>query len=239
MVTSSAPLLNEYKERFFWKRLPQTISGGLRLKLGCPSPFYVHALQILLFLLPAIVGGFCSCLVDFADVSLTVGASVCGMVLGFIVLSLHLFVWWRREKSSPVERFNSSVLDEDDQIEFTSCCGIETLEFIVVPKKYDINVFIHSVICGGLGAGALTYLLPSRLSDLFTTGPVIVVVLFGWLTVCIAHNSLAFSAPPEPATFTAQDTFEFAVLTRPFYVAVLFSFDFAARCVQDINHNLI
>jgi hypothetical protein len=231
MVASSAPLLNEYKEQFFWKRLPQTVFGGLRLKLGYRSPFYVYALQIALFLLPAIVGGFFSCLVELADVSLTVGASVCGVVLGVIVLFLHIFVYWRRERSSPVQRFNGSVLDEDDQIEFTSCYGPETLGFIIVPKKQH-SVFIHSVVCGGLGAGAMTYLLPSRLSDLFTTGPVIAIVLFGWITICIVHHSLAFSAPPEPAQFTPQDIFEFAVLTRPFYAALFLSFDFAARYVH-------
>jgi hypothetical protein len=234
MVASSAPLLNEYKEQFFWKRLPQTVFGGLRLKLGYRSPFYVYALQIALFLLPAIVGGFFSCLVELADVSLTVGASVCGVVLGVIVLFLHIFVYWRRERSSPVQRFNGSVLDEDDQIEFTSCYGPETLGFIIVPKKQH-SVFIHSVVCGGLGAGAMTYLLPSRLSDLFTTGPVIAIVLFGWITICIVHHSLAFSAPPEPAQFTPQDIFEFAVLTRPFYAALFLSFDFAARYHDELR----
>lgn len=229
MLTSSASVLNDYKQQFFWKRFAQTVSGGLRLRLGYRAPFYVYALQLVLFLLPAVVGGFFVCLVELADVSSTVGTSACGLVLGLTVLTLHLAVWWRRKKSSPVEKFNSSVLDEDDQIEFASCCGTETMEFIIIPKKCRINIFIHSVVCGGVGAGALMYLLPSRLSDMFATGAVVTIFLFGWTTVCIVHNSLAFSVPPEPATFAAQDTFEFAALTRPFYVAVFFCIDFAAR----------
>ena len=40
------PLLNEYKQEFVWKRLPQTIFGGPKLKLGYDAPAYVYLTQV-------------------------------------------------------------------------------------------------------------------------------------------------------------------------------------------------
>lgn len=41
------PLLNEYKQEFVWKRLPQTVFGGPKLKLGYTAPVYVYLSQVL------------------------------------------------------------------------------------------------------------------------------------------------------------------------------------------------
>ena len=43
---SGVPLLNEYKKAFLLRRIPQTILGGLRLRLGFEAPVYVYLLQV-------------------------------------------------------------------------------------------------------------------------------------------------------------------------------------------------
>ena len=50
MEGGGAPLLNDYKLEFFWKRFPQTLLGGPKLKLGYEAPFYVYLNQLLTYL---------------------------------------------------------------------------------------------------------------------------------------------------------------------------------------------
>lgn len=46
IMGAGVPLLNEYKQEFVWKRLPQTIFGGPKLKIGYDAPAYVYITQV-------------------------------------------------------------------------------------------------------------------------------------------------------------------------------------------------
>ena len=46
IMGAGVPLLNEYKQEFVWKRLPQTIFGGPKLKIVYDAPAYVYITQV-------------------------------------------------------------------------------------------------------------------------------------------------------------------------------------------------
>lgn len=39
-------------------------------------------------------------------------------------------------------------LADEDEVEFESCCGAETLAFIIPPKRFKVNIAIHALISG-------------------------------------------------------------------------------------------
>ena len=234
MAGTSAPLLNEYKQEFFWRRLPQTILGGLRLNLSHEAPCYVYTLQLLLFAFPFVVAGSLALVREKTDAGDLAVALPTGFIVGIATLLLRLFVRHRSAKSTTVTQLNttnnSNLLDDDNYVDFQSVFSIETLTFLVVPRRYLFNAIFHSVVSGATIAGALVYLLPSRLDEHFSIVGVVFVFGIGWLTTSIANYGLVFAAPPEPATYTTtQDRFELAPLTRPVHVAFFLVFDFSAR----------
>ena len=90
MSVSDVPLLNDYKQQFVKKRLPQTFLGGPNIKLGYQAPCYVYFLQILVWILPFIVGGICTILIELAAVNVFVSASICGALIGTFVLLVQV-----------------------------------------------------------------------------------------------------------------------------------------------------
>ena len=41
-----------------------------------------------------------------------------------------------------------NLLADEDEVEFESCCGAETLTFVVPPKKFKINIAFHALLSG-------------------------------------------------------------------------------------------
>ena len=37
---------------------------------------------------------------------------------------------------------------DEDEVEFESCCGADTLTFVVPPKKFKINIAFHALLSG-------------------------------------------------------------------------------------------
>lgn len=217
-----APLLNDYKLEFFWKRFPQTLLGGLKLKLGYEAPFYVYLFQVLVFLVPFVLGGLFTIFVEFHIVTdLYVNSYIYGSLMVLFVLVTQLFSWLIRRGSSNLAKFQKNILAQDDEVDFVSCCGFETVQFLFPKKKFTINVFIHAIISGVLCGVMFLYLLPSTLNGLFgNTGATAVVFVFGWFVVCVGQYSLTSAPGAELALFRALDSFEITPLMRPFYVLI-------------------
>ena len=90
MSVSDVPLLNEYKQNFVKKRIPQTLLGGPNVKLGYTAPCYVYGLQILVWLFPFILGGIFTILTAVVNLSILITGPLCGVLMGCFVLFIQV-----------------------------------------------------------------------------------------------------------------------------------------------------
>ncbi|XP_042670840.1 pecanex-like protein 4 isoform X2 [Centrocercus urophasianus] len=225
------PLLNDYKQEFFLKRFPQTVLGGPRFKLGYCAPPYVYVNQIILFLMPWVLGGVGTLLYQLDIMKDYYTAALSGGLMFVTALILQMANLYAKQKTVTVERMQiQNALTDEDEFEFSSCVGSETIKFIIPGKKYIINTVFHSLLAGVLCGLGTWYLLPNRITLLYNNiGGTVMIFVFGWVTVCIAEYSLIVNTATETATFQALDTYEITALMRPFYIFVFIAVDLAHR----------
>ena len=226
-MADDIPFLNEYKLVFFWKRFIQTLLGGPKLRLGYDAPVYVYINQVALFILPFVLGGLVTLLVELEAVPWYIGVYIHGTLMVLYVLSAQSISLFAQKRSSAgVSRIGTlqNVLAEEDEVEFDSCLDGETFKFIVPIKKWKINIVVHALISGAMCGLGLWFLLPSTLHLLFhSVGATVIIFIFGWFTLCVAQYPLTTTGPTEPATYRTTDTYEVMPLLRAFYVLVLFA----------------
>ncbi|NXY32399.1 PCX4 protein, partial [Pomatorhinus ruficollis] len=225
------PLLNDYKQEFFLKCFPQTLLGGPRFKLGYCAPPYIYVNQLILFLTPWLWGGVGTLLYQLGVMRDFYTAALSGGLMFVTALALQLTNLYAKQKTVTVERMQiQNTLTDEDEFEFSSCVGSETVKFIIPGKKYIVNTVLHSLLAGVLcGLGTL-YLLPNRITLLYSNlGGTVVIFVFGWVTICIGEYSLIINTATETATFQALDTYEITALMRPFYIFVFIAVDLAHR----------
>ncbi|XP_012641133.2 pecanex-like protein 4 isoform X1 [Microcebus murinus] len=235
-MSPDVPLLNDYKQDFFLKRFPQTVLGGPRLKLGYCAPPYIYVNQIILFLMPWVLGGIGTLLYQLGILNDYYTAALSGGLMLFTAFVIQSTSLYARNKSVTVQRIlTTDILAEEDEYEFTSCAGAETVKFLIPGKKYIANTVFHSVLAGLVcGLGTL-YLLPDRITLLYgTTGGTALLFFFGWITLCIGEYSLIVNTATETATFQTQDTYEITPLMRPLYIFFFISVDLAHRFMVNI-----
>ncbi|KAL9850689.1 pecanex-like protein 4 isoform 2-T3 [Geothlypis trichas] len=225
------PLLNDYKQEFFLKRFPQTLLGGPRFKLGYCAPPYIYVNQIILFLTPWLWGGVGTLLYQLGVMKDSCAAALSGGLMFVTALALQMTNLYAKQKTVTVERMQiQSTLTDEDEFEFSSCVGSETVKFIIPGKKYIINTVFHSLLAGVLCGLGTWYLLPNRITLLYNNiGGTVVIFVFGWVTICIGEYSLIINTATETATFQALDTYEITALMRPFYIFVFIAVDLAHR----------
>ncbi|NWR39311.1 PCX4 protein, partial [Tachuris rubrigastra] len=225
------PLLNDYKQEFFLKRFPQTVLGGPRLKLGYCAPPYIYVNQIILFLTPWVWGGVGTLLYQLGVMKDYCTAALVGGLMFVTALALQMTNLYAKQKTVTVERMQiQNTLTDEDEFEFSSCVGSETVKFIIPGKKYIINTVFHSLLAGVLCGLGTWYLLPNRITLLYSNlGGTVVIFVFGWVTICIGEYSLIINTATETATFQALDTYEITALMRPFYIFVFIAVDLAHR----------
>ncbi|KFO78741.1 Pecanex-like 4, partial [Cuculus canorus] len=225
------PLLNDYKKEFFLKRFPQTVLGGPRLKLGYCAPPYIYVNQIILFLTPWVLGGVGTLLYQLGIMKDYCTAALSGGLMFVTALILQMTNLYAKQKTMTVERRQiQNTLTDEDEFEFSSCIGSETVKFIIPGKKYIINTVFHSLLAGVLCGLGTWYLLPNRITLLYSNiGGTVMIFVFGWVTVCIGEYSLIINTATETATFQALDTYEITALMRPFYIFVFVAVDLAHR----------
>ncbi|NXR46317.1 PCX4 protein, partial [Hippolais icterina] len=225
------PLLNDYKQEFFLKRFPQTVLGGPRFKLGYCAPPYIYVNQIILFLTPWLWGGVGTLLYQLGVMRDFCTAALSGGLMFVTALALQMTNLHAKQKTVTVERMQiQNTLTDEDEFEFSSCVGSETVKFIIPGKKYIINTVFHSLLAGVLCGLGTWYLLPNRITLLYSNiGGTVVIFVFGWVTICIGEYSLIINTATETATFQALDTYEITALMRPFYIFVFIAVDLAHR----------
>ncbi|NWW51249.1 PCX4 protein, partial [Pedionomus torquatus] len=225
------PLLNDYKQEFFLKRFPQTVLGGPRFKLGYCAPPYIYVNQIILFLMPWVLGGVGTLLYQLGIMKDYYTATLSGGLMFVTALTLQMTNLYAKQKTVTIERMQiQNTLTDEDEFEFSSCVGSETVKFIIPGKKYIINTVFHSFLAGVLCGLGTWYLLPNRITLLYSNiGGTIVIFVFGWVTICIGEYSLIINTATETATFQTPDTYEITALMRPFYIFVFIAVDLAHR----------
>ncbi|NXR40060.1 PCX4 protein, partial [Zosterops hypoxanthus] len=225
------PLLNDYKQEFFLKRFPQTLLGGPRFRLGYCAPPYIYVNQLILFLTPWLWGGVGTLLYQLGVMRDFCTAALSGGLMFVTALALQLTNLYAKQKTVTVERMQiQSTLTDEDEFEFSSCVGSETVKFIIPGKKYIINTVLHSLLAGVLCGLGTWYLLPNRITLLYSNlGGTVVIFVLGWVTICIGEYSLIINTATETATFQALDTYEITALMRPFYIFIFIAVDLAHR----------
>ncbi|KAL1790067.1 pecanex 4 isoform X1 [Sigmodon hispidus] len=230
-MSPDVPLLNDYKQDFLLKRFPQTVLGGLRLKLGYCAPPYIYVNQIVLFLMPWALGGTGTLLYQLDILRDYWAASLSGGLMVITASVIQLTSVYAKSKSVVVKRMiTRDILAEEDEHEFTSCAGAETVKFLIPGKKYVANTVFHSVLAGLVCGLGTWYLLPNRVTLLYgSLGATAALFVFGWITLCIGEYSLIVNTATETATFQTQDTYEITPLLRPLYIFFFVSVDLAHR----------
>ncbi|KAM4540959.1 pecanex-like protein 4 [Fundulus diaphanus] len=226
------PLLNEYKQEFFWKRFPQTVLGGPRFKLGYCAPPYVYVNQAVLFLTPWLFGGVGTLLCQLQLLQELYAAVLSGMLMFAAAAGVQaLAMYAARRSGTVVERLGAAnILVDEEEVEFTHCVSPETVRFIAPGKRFGLNVVLHTVLAGVLCGFGTWYVFLGRLTALYgSTGVSLVVFVLSWVTLCIAEYSLIVNTAAETATFQAQDTYEITPLTRPLYIFIFIAVDLANR----------
>eukprot|EP00069_Balaena_mysticetus_P003273 bmy_04199T0 len=235
-MSPDVPLLNDYKQDFFLKRFPQTVLGGPRLKLGYCAPPYIYVNQIILFLMPWVLGGIGTLLYQLGILEDYYTAALSGGLMLFTAFVIQFTSLYARSRSVTVERMlTTDILAEEDEHEFTSCAGAETIKFLIPGKKHTANIVFHSVLAGLVCGLGTWYLLPNRITLLYgSTGGTVLLFVFGWMTLCIGEYSLIVNTATETATFQTQDTYEITPLMRPLYIFFFVSIDLAHRFMVNI-----
>ncbi|XP_034051173.1 pecanex-like protein 4 [Thalassophryne amazonica] len=225
------PLLNEYKQEFFWKRFPQTVLGGPRFKLGYCAPPYVYVNQIVLFLTPWLFGGISTLLCQLQLLQEVHAAVLSGMFMFGAAAGVQALALFAAHRSGTVERIGvPNVLADEEEVEFTHCVSPETVKFIAPGKRFGLNVVLHTILAGILCGFGTWYVLLGRLTTLYgSIGVSLVVFVLSWVTLCIAEYSLIVNTATETATFQAQDTYELTPLNRPLYIFIFIAVDLAER----------
>lgn len=233
---TGVPLLNDYKQDFFSKRFPQTVLGGLKLRLGYDAPFYVYLNQIVLFFSPFFLGGLFTLLVELLVIEQAIAVYAYGTSMFFFVFLTQMsstIIKHQEKDDNEIEivKKKKNLLAEEDEVDFMSCVSVETFQFVVPAKKFKVNIFVHSLLSGVMCGLGLWYLLPMTLNKLYfyETSATVMVFIFGWFAIVVAQYSLTVGAPPEPATYRALDMYEMTPLTRPFYIFVCLVFDLLNR----------
>ncbi|NXJ66068.1 PCX4 protein, partial [Rostratula benghalensis] len=225
------PLLNDYKQDFFLKRFPQTVLGGPRFKLGYCAPPYIYVNQIILFLMPWVLGGVGTLLYQLGLMKDYYTAALSGGLMFVTALILQMTNLYAKQKTVTIERMHiPNTLTDEDEFEFSSCVGSETVKFIIPGKKYIFNTVFHSFLSGVLCGLGTWYLLPNRITLLYSNiGGTVMIFVFGWVTICIGEYSLIINTATETAAFQTLDTYEITALMRPFYIFVFIAVDLAHR----------
>ncbi|RDD42993.1 Pecanex-like protein 4 [Trichoplax sp. H2] len=227
-----APLINDYKAEFFWRRFVRTILGGPNVYLHFKAPRYIYFFQILLLFVPWILGGIFTIFVELIPSSINIPSLYYAIIYGGIITTysfiLHYISYIFSRRVNVIGSFNQNVHSEELEMEFTSCCNPSTWYFIFGNKKHIYNIILHPICAGGLCALIYYYLLPSNIITLFSASSAWVpIYTMGWISLSIAQYSLIVTCPPEPAVYRTSQVEELEPYRRPFYLAAIAIFSLA------------
>ena len=229
-----ADCLTEGKAEFARQRFLECALGGMRLVLPTSPPWYIRVFQIVVFLLPMVVGIVVCCTVT----SVVLAGVIAGGFMLLLVACLQLATWLVRRRENRSTGGNAGgALDDlldimavDGDVEFEAFWEEGTWRFLVPPKSVPVTLAaclaalslgfcatcaVHPAITSG-GDGSI--------ADASAGG--IIALIWGWLVVALAAFSITSAPPPEMARWDASTgghTSTQAIFNRPFAVMALAS----------------
>lgn len=233
---ATTPLLNSYKLSYLLRIVPQTFFGGIYLSFSLRPPWYIYIGQLLIWLLPALTGIIFTVIIKNTNISQNIGALICGCLVAILHLFLHFCVLFTRSKLTSKYSGTHNFLAENNEVTFVSFFSMETFEFIFPRKKFLINYITHPLCAGILVGVSLLLLLPTNV-DLFIQpkATCYVFIMFGWITVCVAHYPLLGQSPKESTVFYVSDDFELNHIMRSVYCIIMGITLYVLRYVYILN----
>lgn len=211
-VSTSAPLLNEYKYGLSRRKLLQTITGGLRLQKG---HYCAHLIQASLWLCPFLISA------PFLGLCFVWNQYYWGLVYALLVavatFSLGVLSKVAYLKSAASEE--NALGEEADEEKWEHSLSWRMLTFIIAPKSF-VSVVTSTVVSGSLAYVSYAMLNPASLLMLLPIPAMLFVVVAGWMTACSAHYSLSAHPPPDIAMYRdpLHDYLNLKMFARPVYV---------------------
>ena len=231
-----APLINDYKADFFWRRFVRTVLGGPNIYLHFKAPRYIYFFQAVLLFVPWILGACFTIFAEFIPAASNISALYYAIIYGAIitvynfVLYYIAFVISRRLNIFNSFIDNQNMHSDEQEIEFKSCCSSTTWYFIFGKKTHIYNIILHPLCAGGLCGVTYYYLLPSNIITLFSASSTwIPIYTLGWISLSIAQYPLIATCPPEPALYRTTQVEQLEPFRRPFYIASIAIFSLATR----------
>lgn len=220
------PLIDDLKRDFVIRRVVQTFFGGAKLKLGYKAPLCVYILQILVLLMPCLIGIVFVILTELKILVYPQYMYSFGIVMFCFVFFNQCFSRNTNRKVSQVSdvKKKSNVLSESDQIEFISCFSFEMMQFVIPPKKHFVNVIFHGLVSAVMCGMAIHFMLPFIMRNSWNDDVLMwFMMIIGWFSLCVAQYSLTTVSAPEPAVYQPLDQYEVSAVSRAFYVIAVFS----------------
>jgi len=234
MSSTKVPVLSEYKKRFLLKRLTETFLGGLQVKFENKVPSYVYFFQVMVWVFPVITIGTIVVVSEFSGLDVLYASITVGILNFLCMLFSQLFHlikkrqnavgFKQKDKKTKLTVFN---IQEENIIDFTSLLSYNFYSFIIPPKKKHVTTLFHSLMYGVVSGFSVWYLQPSTLNLLFNNNvvPVVLVLIFSWVTLAVSLHPLVVSGGSftETATYRLADGFQLEAASRAFHVCLFYS----------------
>jgi hypothetical protein len=145
---TDAPFINEYKLKFLLKRMAKTLLGGLilvKINSELHVPWYIYLLQVIVFLVPFLIGGVSILIRDLIGMStsnfyipIAAGLAYACLVLNLKLLSMLIVscVYKSRSSSKQSKSSNRPSVSTDSKSSSTSSSTNSTLK---LNKKRQLN----------------------------------------------------------------------------------------------------
>ncbi|XP_047735688.1 pecanex-like protein 4 [Hyalella azteca] len=218
-----APLVNEYKQPFIWRRLLQTFLGGLRLSMPGIVPHYAYLLQGVLFV-PLGLGltvflalEDCCSLPTFAA---TLGCGAWTFLYCLLLMFISYILQSQQEVLSPSDQdaaLHLSAAFDEEMTVFDGVLGPSTWRFIAPGKGSAVVSVLHCLMAAVTSAAMVSFLSIASTASLLQvswTGSVALAALGVWSTN-LALWGLVSAPPPEPAVFGPLLPYQLAAFSRP------------------------
>ena len=244
-----APFLNDYKRKFLIKRLLENLIGGIALSTDSDEtiPWFVYLIQLVLFVVPFLLGGFFILITDINLLGRLYASIIAAVVFIFYLIVLKLIlvlvinkIYLNKYDSSPAKekKLDSSNSKTTNRVSNELNSTLTFINFIfpsvqmcvhVVNKtykldklklfKYVVHVVFDSLIAGFIMFCGVHFESIVYLQSIqFSLGGAICIFIFNWIVLCLTLYGLCIRVPSEPAVYQPYDNLNIQHYSRAFYI---------------------
>lgn len=245
-----APFLNDYKRKFLIRRIVENLLGGIALTTDSddPIPWFVYLIQILLFIVPFLLGGLLILITDttsfnrlYAAITATVVFVLYSIVLKLTVTLVANRVYLNKQNSlvdrnKKLDSSSSKIISRESN-EPDSTLAVISFIFPSIQMcvhvsnktykldkfkffKYMIRVLFDSLIAGFIMFCGVAFesFVYLQTSVQYSLGGAVCIFILNWLVLCLTLYGLSVRAPAEPAVYQPYDNLNIQHYSRAFYV---------------------